>query len=117
MKELIITPIKNGTVIDHISPGNALKVLHVLGIPASSSSIVSVAMNVRSKMGKKDIVKISKRFLDEETVNRIALIAPKASLNIIKKGNVVVYAYRDALAGNRVEGERFRAVHIAADIH
>ena len=30
MKELKVTPIKNGTVIDHIPPGLALKVLHVL---------------------------------------------------------------------------------------
>ena len=84
MKELKIPLIKNGTVIDHITAGNAVKVLHILGIPKSSSSIVSVAMNVKSKMGKKDIVKVENRELDPNEVDKIALIAPKASINFIR---------------------------------
>jgi len=83
-KELKIPRIKDGTVIDHIPPGNAIKVLHILGIPHSSSSVVSVAMNVRSKMGKKDIVKVENRELDRHEVDKIALIAPKATINIIR---------------------------------
>ncbi|MCX6667333.1 MAG: aspartate carbamoyltransferase regulatory subunit, partial [Euryarchaeota archaeon] len=43
MKELKVTPIKDGTVIDHITPGRALKVLRILKIPESTSSVVSVA--------------------------------------------------------------------------
>jgi len=84
MKELKIQPIKNGTVIDHISAGNAVKVLHILGIPKTSSSIVSVAMNVKSKYGKKDIVKVENRELDPNELDKIALIAPKATINIIR---------------------------------
>ena len=84
MKELKIQPIKNGTVIDHITAGNAVKVLHILGIPKSSSSIVSVAMNVNSKYGKKDIVKVENRELDPNELDKIALIAPKATINIIR---------------------------------
>ena len=52
-KELKIPWIKNGTVIDHITSGNAIKVLHILGIPKTSTFVVSVAMNVKSRMGKK----------------------------------------------------------------
>ena len=89
MKEFRVTPIKNGTVIDHITPGFALKVLHVLKIPEASSSVVSVAMNVKSKMDKKDIVKIENRELDTKEVDKIALIAPKATINIIRDFNVV----------------------------
>ena len=88
MKELKIQPIKNGTVIDHITAGNAVKVLHILGIPASSSSIVSVAMNVKSRMGKKDIVKVENRELDPHEVDKIALISPKATINIIRNFEV-----------------------------
>jgi len=84
MKELKIQPIKNGTVIDHITAGSAVKVLHILGIPKSSTSIVSVAMNVRSKYGKKDIVKVENRELDPNEVDKIALISPKATINIIR---------------------------------
>jgi aspartate carbamoyltransferase regulatory subunit len=83
-KELKVPRIKNGTVIDHIAAGNAVKVLHILGIPSKPSSVVSVAMNVRSKMGKKDIVKVEDRELDPSEVDKIALIAPKATINIIR---------------------------------
>jgi aspartate carbamoyltransferase regulatory subunit len=83
-KELKIPLIKNGTVIDHITAGNAVKVLHILGIPISTSSVVSVAMNVKSKMGKKDIVKVENREIDPQEVDKIALIAPKATINIIR---------------------------------
>jgi aspartate carbamoyltransferase regulatory subunit len=88
-KELKIPLIRNGTVIDHITAGNAVKVLHILGIPISSSSVVSVAMNVKSKFGKKDIVKVENREIDPQEVDKIALIAPKATINIIRDYNVV----------------------------
>jgi len=83
-KELKIPRIKNGTVIDHITAGNSVKVLHILGIPTSSSSVISVAINVKSKLGKKDIVKVENRELDPQEVDKIALIAPKATINIIR---------------------------------
>ena len=84
MKELKIQPIKDGTVIDHIRAGNAVKVLHILGIPNASSDSVSVAMNVKSCMGKKDIVKVENRELDTHEVDKISLISPKATINIIR---------------------------------
>lgn len=88
MKKLKITPIKNGTVIDHIPPGRALKVLHVLQLPEPSSAVISVAINVKSKLGKKDIVKIENRELDKREVNKISLIAPNATINIIRDFDV-----------------------------
>ena len=87
-KELKIPLIINGTVIDHITAGNAVKVLHILGIPRNSSSIVSVAMNVKSKFGLKDIVKVENRELDPHEVDKIALIAPKATINFIRDYDV-----------------------------
>jgi len=89
MKELKVTPIKDGTVIDHITPGHALKVLHVLKIPETTSSVVSILMNVNGKKGKKDIVKIENRELDPKELDKIALIAPKATINIIREYDVV----------------------------
>jgi aspartate carbamoyltransferase regulatory subunit len=83
-KELKIPRIKDGTVIDHITAGNAIKVLHILGIPKTSTFVVSVAMNVKSCMGKKDIVKVENREIDPNEVDKIALIAPKATINIIR---------------------------------
>jgi aspartate carbamoyltransferase regulatory subunit len=83
-KELKVPLIKHGTVIDHITPGDAIKVLTILGIPEKISSVVSVVMNVKSKFGKKDIVKVENRELDPKEVDKIALIAPKATINIIR---------------------------------
>ena len=83
--ELRVKPIKNGTVIDHIAGGQALNVLKILGISGTTDATVSVVMNVESeKLGKKDIVKVEDRELKEEEVNRIALIAPDATINIIR---------------------------------
>ena len=85
MKEFKIQPIKNGTVIDHINPGCALKVLRILKIPEEEkTSIVSAVMNVVGKRGRKDIVKVENRELDHKEVDKIALLAPKATINIIR---------------------------------
>jgi aspartate carbamoyltransferase regulatory subunit len=91
MKELKIQPIKNGTVIDHISPGAALKVLRIMGLPSDGTrSVISVAINVTSPKtgGQKDVVKIEDREIDPREVNKIALIAPKATINIIRNFEV-----------------------------
>ena len=82
---LIISPIKNGTVIDHITAGEALNVLRILGITGSTRECLSIATNVKSEwMGTKDIVKVENRELRAEEVDRIALLAPHAKINIIR---------------------------------
>lgn len=89
-KELKVVPIKNGTVIDHITAGQALNVLKILEINARTDAVVSVVMNVRSKkMGRKDIVKVEDRELKPEEVDKIALIAPNATINIIRDSEVI----------------------------
>jgi aspartate carbamoyltransferase regulatory subunit len=89
-KELLVRPIEHGTVIDHITAGQALNVLRIIGIKSGTSAVVSVAMNVPSKhMGLKDIVKIEGRELDSEEVDKIALISPDATINIIRNYSVV----------------------------
>jgi len=88
MKPMKIPRIKNGTVIDHITAGNAVKVLRILDIPQKQSFTVSVAINVKSKLGKKDIVKVENREIAHTEVDKIALIAPKATINIIREYEV-----------------------------
>ena len=67
MEELKVAPIRNGTVIDHIKPGQALNVLKILGIHESTiGSTIVVAMHVFSKKdpsGWKDVVKVEDREL------------------------------------------------------
>ena len=83
--ELKIKAIENGTVIDHITANKALHILKILGLPDEDVINVTVAMNVSSReTGRKDIVKIENRELDHSELNQIALIAPKATINIIR---------------------------------
>ncbi len=64
--------------------------LKILGISGEEGLRVAVVMNVESrKLGKKDIVKIENRHLRPEEVNKIALIAPTATINIVKDYEVV----------------------------
>lgn len=90
MKEFKVTPIKNGTVIDHITCNMALKVLKILGVTEKGvGSTVSALLHVPSKKAEwKDVVKIEDRELDTEEVDKIALIAPDATINIIRNYNV-----------------------------
>ncbi len=90
VKEFKVTPIRNGTVIDHITCNMALKVLGIMGITEKGvDSTVSVLMHVPSKKADwKDVVKIEDRELDAKEVDKIALIAPFATINIIRNYNV-----------------------------
>jgi aspartate carbamoyltransferase regulatory subunit len=88
--ELRVSKIKNGTVIDHITGGHALDVVKILGITGKEESPITIAMNVPSKrLKRKDIVKIEGRELKPQEVHKIALIAPHASINIIRDYKVV----------------------------
>ncbi|MFA5772248.1 MAG: aspartate carbamoyltransferase regulatory subunit [Thermoplasmata archaeon] len=91
MKELKVQPIKNGTVIDHITSGMALKVLKILDIPKrDSNAVISILMNAPSKSTSvKDIVKIEGRELKPKEVDKIALISPTATINIIREYDVI----------------------------
>ena len=88
-RELKVKPIRNGTVIDHITANKALNVLKILGLPDEKTA-VTIAMNVKSsQMGTKDIVKIEGRELESREVDKIALIAPNATINIVREYEIV----------------------------
>lgn len=87
--ELRVSKIKDGTVIDHIRGGYALDVIKILGITGKEKRVITIAINVPSKrFGVKDIVKIEGRAINRQEVNRIALVAPHASINIIRNYRV-----------------------------
>jgi aspartate carbamoyltransferase regulatory subunit len=89
-RELRVSKIKDGTVIDHISGGYALDVIKILGITGREKRVMTIAINVSSKRLKvKDIVKIEGRALNAREVNRIALVAPHATINIVRDYDVV----------------------------
>ncbi len=84
-----VTAIRNGTVIDHVPAGKSLSVLKMLGIEGKNSNPVSLVMNVPSKkMGGKDIIKVEDRELTQNELDRLALVAPDASVAIIRAYSV-----------------------------
>ncbi len=101
-RELRVRPIKNGTVIDHITAGQSLNVLRILGIPDSSDDVVSVIMNALGEHGKKDVVKIENRELNVHEVDKISLIAPNAVINIIR--NFDVFEKKHVVIPKNAEG-------------
>lgn len=90
---MLVRKIPDGSVIDHIAAGKALSVLRLLGDPQENGFTIAMVMNVSSsKMGKKDIVKVEGVEITPEQVQRLALIAPKASVNIVRSYRVVAKA-------------------------
>ena len=88
-EELIVRKIRDGTVIDHIPFGQALNVLRILKIKGVEGYRIAMVMNVESKkLGKKDIVKVEGRELHLGEVDRIALVAPEATISTIKNYRV-----------------------------
>jgi aspartate carbamoyltransferase regulatory subunit len=89
-REVRVSKIKDGTVIDHIRSGYALDVVRILGLTGHERQVVTIAINVPSKRFRtKDLIKIEGRALNRQEVNRIALIAPRATINIIRDYKVV----------------------------
>ena len=88
--ELMVRRIKEGTVIDHIDEGKGLQVLNALSIDGHDGSLITIALNVPSgKSKKKDIIKVENKFLKDDDTNKIAVIAPKATINIIKNYKLI----------------------------
>jgi len=83
-KQLEVSAIRSGTVIDHIATEHTFHVANILKLEQEPATVL-VAMNLDSKrLGKKGLIKVENRTLTQEMVNKIALISPKATLNIIE---------------------------------
>jgi len=83
--------IKDGVVVDHIAPGEALNVMKTLGITHERGNPMIIVINVKStKMGKKDIIKLENVKLDpKKVVAKIKKIAPNATVNVIREYEVI----------------------------
>ncbi len=79
--------ISDGTVIDHLPGATALKTIRLLKL--EDCDLLTVGINFDSKKyGKKDILKIQNRYLTQDEVNKLALLAPSATINIIKNEKI-----------------------------
>ncbi|WP_289158594.1 aspartate carbamoyltransferase regulatory subunit [uncultured Muribaculum sp.] len=88
-KELAVAALQNGTVIDRIPAQMLFKAVEILGIQKLDKSI-TIGNNLQSKkLGTKGIIKVADTFFPDDVINRIALIAPSAKINIIRDFEVV----------------------------
>jgi len=88
-KQLSVSAIQNGTVIDHVPAKTLFKVIQILGLDHIENQITFGTNLESKKLGRKAIIKISGIYFEDEDINRIALVAPDAKLNIIRDYEVV----------------------------
>lgn len=88
-KQLIVNAIKNGTVIDHIPARNLFKVISILNLDRIDTQITFGTNLESKKLGSKAIIKIADKYFLDEEINKIALVAPQAKLNIIRDFEVI----------------------------
>lgn len=87
-KTLSVAAIKQGTVIDHIPTGQALRIIRLLKLD-EKELCTTVGLHLSSKsMPFKDLIKIENYFLTEKEIHDIAIFAPKATINLIKNYQV-----------------------------
>jgi aspartate carbamoyltransferase regulatory subunit len=88
-KELKVSALRNGTVLDHIPSEHTFHVIKILGLESSLSPIYVGNHLESKKLGTKGIIKISEKYFAKEEINKIALVAPSATLIEIKDYDVI----------------------------
>ena len=95
-KELNVSALQNGTVIDHVAHGQVERVMHILNLSVHEDQIYFGANLDSKKYGKKGIIKVSNKFFEPEEINKIALVSPTATIieirdyEVIKKESVAI---------------------------
>lgn len=86
---LAVAALRNGTVIDHIPADKLFQCVKILGVENLSKQL-TIGNNLESKkLGTKGIIKIADVTFQEDVLNRVALVAPTAVVNIIRDYKVV----------------------------
>lgn len=88
-KELKVSAIENGTVIDHIPAGNLFNVVRILELEKSDNQLYFGKNLSSQKYGVKSIIKVKDRYFKTDEINKIALVAPTATIIEIKDYEVV----------------------------
>lgn len=91
-KELIVSAIENGTVIDHLPPASIFRVIRILNLDETNEPVYFGTNLDSKKYGKKGIIKVANHYFDKEAINKIALIAPSATIIEIENYKVIYKA-------------------------
>jgi len=96
-RELLIRAIKNGIVIDHIPSEKVFAIVEILKLKEYSQRITVATNMPSSSLGRKGIIKIEEKILEEKELNNISLLAPNVTINIIDNYEVVEKSKLDKL--------------------
>lgn len=88
-----IDSIKNGLVIDHITPGKAMELYSMLGLDDLDCHIAVIKNAQSHKMPKKDIIKIDSKI--DISLDVIGYVSPNTTVNFIENGKVVSKTHID----------------------
>ncbi len=89
MKELTVTGLENGTVIDHIDPKKVFLVVRLLQLHKLSNKVLAGTNFKSSKHDMKGFIKVEDKQLSTKETNKVALVSPNATINIIKDNKIV----------------------------
>ncbi|MEI6853536.1 MAG: aspartate carbamoyltransferase regulatory subunit [Bacteroidota bacterium] len=89
VKQLVVSAIENGTVIDHIPTKSVFQVIHILNLDQIDNQLLFGTNLDSSKYGKKGIIKVNNKYFEPIEINKIALVAPSATLIVIKDFTVI----------------------------
>ena len=88
-KEMVVSAIENGTVIDHIPTENVYQVIRILGLERYKDEVLIGNYLTSGKLGRKGIVKIKNKHFTKEEISKISLVAPSATIITIEGYKVV----------------------------
>ena len=75
-KEMVVSAIENGTVIDHLPTESVYQVIRILGLERYTDEVLIGNHLNSGKLGRKGIIKIKNKHFNKEEISKIALVAP-----------------------------------------
>ena len=83
---MLVNPIKDGIVLDHIKAGNAMEIYHALGLDELDCQVAIIKNCQSAKMGKKDILKINENI--DINLDILGYLDPGITVNFIKDSKI-----------------------------
>ena len=84
---MLVNPIKDGIVLDHITAGKGMELYKILGLSELECTVAIITNATSVKMGKKDIIKIDG--VVKLDLDIIGYIDPGVTVSIIRDAVVV----------------------------
>ena len=83
---MLVNPIKDGIVLDHIKAGNVMEIYHALGLDELDCQVAIIKNCDSAKMGKKDILKINEHI--DINLDILGYLDPGITVNFIKDSKI-----------------------------